>query len=151
DVPPRIPPLDEVRSEVALAWKTAQARSLAKAAAADLAKELGKKGGTIKEQTVDGYRVVTIPPIARRQTNFLPGQFGAETSEESPIPEVSSPGGEFGKAFFDLKPGSIAVAANEPKTIYFVMSLASREPATFAKLYAPNGDEYRYKDLTRKQ
>jgi peptidyl-prolyl cis-trans isomerase D len=31
------------------------------------------------------------------------------------------------------------------------MVLDRREPATFASLYAPNGDEYRYKAMARDQ
>lgn len=151
DVPPHIPPLDEIRSEVSLAWKMAQARPLAKKAADELAAKLEKQGGPVKDQTIDGYRVLSVPPIARRQTSFLPGQFGAETSEESPIPEVAHAGDEFRKAYFELKPGSAAVAANEPKTVYYAMELVNREPATFAKLYAPNGDEYRYKYTALRQ
>jgi peptidyl-prolyl cis-trans isomerase D len=151
DLPPRVPSLDEIRSEVSLAWKMAQARPLAKNAADELAVELKKKGGAIKDQTIDGYRVVSVPPIAQRLTSFLPGQFGAETSEESPIPDVTYAGDAFRKAYFDLQPGFLAVAPNEPKTVYYVMAVQNREPATFAKLYAPNGDEFRYKIMARDQ
>ncbi len=151
DVPPRIPPLDEIRSEVSLAWKMGQARPMAEKAALELAAALDKKSGPIKEQTIDGYRVVSIPPIARRQTSFLPGQFGAETSEESPIPDVAHAGDDFRQAYFDLKRGSAAVAPNEPKSVFYVMTLLNREPATFAKLYAPNGDEFRYKNMALRQ
>jgi peptidyl-prolyl cis-trans isomerase D len=151
DVPPRVPPLDEILSEVSLAWKMEKARPLAKAAADALAVDLKKKGAPIKDQTIDGYRVVSVPPIALRHTSFLPGQLGAETSEESPIPDVAYPGDAFRRAYFDLQPGSTAVAPNEPKTVYYVMAIQNREPATFAKLYAPNGDEYRYKIMARDQ
>jgi hypothetical protein len=151
DNPPHVPPYEEIRSEVSLAWKMAQARPLAKKAADDLAADLKKKNGEIKGQTVEGYRVVSIPPIAQRQTSFLPGQLGAEASEESPIPEVAHAGDDFRKAYFQLQPGSASVAANDPKTVYYVMELVKREPATFAKLYAPNGDEYRYKLVALRQ
>ncbi len=151
DASPRTPPLDEIRSEASLAWKMAQARPLAKKAADELALAINKKGGAIKDPTVDGYRVVSVPPIARRQTSFLPNQLGAETSEESPIPDVAYAGDAFRKAYFDLQPGRAAVAPNEPKTVYYVMALGNREPATFAKLYAPNGDEFRYKTMARDQ
>ncbi len=151
DAPPRIPPLDEIRSEVSLAWKMAQARPLAKKAADELALVINKKGNAIKDPTVDGYRVVSVPPIAQRQTSFLPNQLGAETSEESPIPDIAYAGDAFRKAYFDLQPGRAAVAPNEPKTVYYVMALGNREPATFAKLYAPNGDEFRSKTMARDQ
>ncbi len=46
-------------------------------------------------------------------------------------------------------PGAVEVAPNQPGTVYYVMTLDRREPATFAALYAPNGDEYRYKMMAR--
>ncbi len=61
DVPPRVPPLEEVRSQVSLDWKMNKARPLAQKAAEKLAEQLKKKGGTIKDNTVEGYRVLTIP------------------------------------------------------------------------------------------
>ena len=88
DVPPHVPPLDEVRSEVSLAWKMAKARPLAEKAAQELAEQLKKKGVASRTDTVEGYRVVTIPPIARRQTNFLASQFEIGPPEETPIPDV---------------------------------------------------------------
>ncbi len=61
DVPPHVPSLDEVRSEVSLAWKMAKARPLAEKAAQELAEQLKKKADALKDGTVEGYRVVTIP------------------------------------------------------------------------------------------
>ena len=75
DQPPRVPPLEEVRSQVSLAWKMERARPLAQKAAEQVAEAVKKKGGTIKESTLDGYRVVTIPLLARKQTNLLAGRF----------------------------------------------------------------------------
>ena len=50
-----------------------------------------------------------------------------------------------------VQPGSVAVAPNQPKTSYYAMILDRREPATFAALYAPNGEEFRYKSFAREQ
>ena len=90
---------------------------------------------------------MTIPAIAREQTPFSsPGRSDTgDEPEETPIPEVAVPGESFRKAYFALQPGSVAVAPNQPETVYYVMVLERREPATFAALYAPNGDEFRYK------
>ena len=38
----------------------------------------------------------------------------------------------------------MAVAPNQPKTVYYVVTLDRRLPAPFAVLYAPNGDYVRY-------
>jgi hypothetical protein len=151
DVPPRVPALDEVRPQVALAWKTNKARPLAQKAADLLAEQLKKKAGSIKENTVDGYRVLTIPPIARRQGTMLPGRFDMEQLEDTPMPEVPQAGTAFRSAYFSLQDGSVAVAPDQPETVYYVMALHRREPATFASLYAPNGDEFRYKMVARQQ
>jgi hypothetical protein len=151
DVPPHVPALDEVRSEVALAWKMEKARPLAEKAANQLAEQLKNKGGVLKDSTIGGYRVVSIPPIARRQSNFLPGRFDMEQPQDTPMPEVAHAGKAFRDAYFSLQPGSVAVAANQPRTVFYVMTLDRREPATFAALYAPNGDEFRYKMFAREQ
>jgi hypothetical protein len=79
------------------------------------------------------------------------GQLSVGPSEETPIPEVVQPGETFRSTYFALQPGSVSVAPNQPRTIYYVMTLQRREPATFAALYAPNSDEFRYKMLARDQ
>jgi hypothetical protein len=146
DVPPHVPALEEVRPDVSLAWKNAKARPLAEKAANDLAEKLKKKpDAALKDATVDGFRIVTIPAIARLRTNFLASRFESGTPEETPIPDVPYAGESFRKAYFDLQPGTVAVTSNEPRTVYYVMVPERREPATFAALYAPNGDEYRHK------
>jgi hypothetical protein len=151
DVPAHVPSLEQVRSDVSLAWKMSKTRALAENAAQLLAKELKKKGDILKESTVDGYRVVSIPAITRRQASFLPSRFETGPPEESPIPDVSYPGEQFRKTYFSLQPGSVAVAPNQPRTVYYVMVPEHREPATFASLYAPNGDEFRYKMSARQE
>ncbi len=151
DVPPRVPPLDEIRSQVSLAWKMSQAGPLARKAAEQVAEQIKKQGGTIKETTVEGYQVLTIPLIARRKSNPLSGRFEMPEPEDSPIPEVNHPGDLFRNAYFSLQKGSATVAPNQPETVYYVLTLDRREPATFAALYAPNGDEFRYKLVARDQ
>jgi hypothetical protein len=151
DVPPRVPPLDEIRSQVSLAWKMNQARSLAQKAAEQVAEHIKKKGGTIKENTVEGFQVLTIPSIARRKSNPLSASFEMQVPEDTPITEVDHPGEVFRNAYFSLQNGSVTVAPNQPETVYYVLTLDRREPATFAALYAPNGDEFRYKLVAREQ
>jgi hypothetical protein len=38
----------------------------------------------------------------------------------------------------------VAVAPNQPETVYYVLTLHQRFPASFSVLYAPNGDYFRY-------
>ena len=60
-------------------------------------------------------------------------------------------GEAFRNAYFGCRPALPQVAPNQPKTVYYVMTLDRREPATFSALYAPNGDEFRYKTLAREE
>ena len=138
-------------SDVSLAYKTIQARALAEKAATDLRAQLEKKGGTIKEGIIDGYRVLTIPPISRKKgQSRIANPFG-DAPEETTIPDVPYAGEAFRDAYFNLKPGSVATAANEPRTIFYVMALDKREPATFTALYAPYSDKGSYESTARYQ
>jgi peptidyl-prolyl cis-trans isomerase D len=47
-------------------------------------------------------------------------------------------------AYFGLKEGDLAVAPNQPRSVYYVLTLDRRIPAPFEALYAPNGDYVRY-------
>ena len=152
DAPPRIPSLEEVRAQVSLAWRMNKARPLAQKAANLLAEQVKKKGGTINELTLEGYRVLSIPSIPRRQGSMLPGRFDMEQVEDTPIPEIDHPGIAFRQAYFSLQNGSVAVSSNLPETVFYVMALDRREPATFDTLYyAPNSEEFRYKMVARQQ
>jgi hypothetical protein len=151
DVPPHVPPLPEVRPDVRLACMTAKARTLAEKSASELAERLKKKGEAIKDGTVDGFRVLSIPPVTRRLSSFLRNEAESGLPGESPIPDVPYAGESFRNAYFGLQPGEFAVAANQPEKTYYVLTLDRREPATFAALYAPNGDEFRYKMFARDQ
>jgi peptidyl-prolyl cis-trans isomerase D len=154
DAAPRVPPLDEVRSQVVLAWKTEKARPMAEAAAQQVADQLRKQKAAPKDATYQGYPVLSIPAIAKLQSPMnlsAANPFQLDQPVESPISEVPSAGEAFRKAYFALEPGSVAVATNQPQTSYYAMTLDRREPATFAALYALAGDEYRYKSLAKEQ
>jgi peptidyl-prolyl cis-trans isomerase D len=86
------------------------------------------------------------------QTSFMPtSMFEPSPVVETQIPDVPHAGEALRDTYFGLQAGSAEVAPNQPKTIYYVMTLDRREPATFSSLYAPNGDEFRYKTLAREQ
>jgi peptidyl-prolyl cis-trans isomerase D len=147
DHEPRVPPLDEIKNEVIAAWKREQARPLADQAAREYAEKVSKEGGKIKEDAVNGRPVIPTPLRTRMQTGFpIPGQMfqnGPPTLTE--IPEFPYAGDALRDAIFSLEPGRVLVAPNQPKTVYYVLSLNDRVPATFATLYAPNGEYLRYK------
>jgi peptidyl-prolyl cis-trans isomerase D len=152
DEAPHVPPLEQVRDEVVQAWKMSQARPLAEKAAAALASQIKAKGATIKDARVDGYRVVTVPPISRTQASFMPtSMYEPNFVVETTIPDVPLAGPSFRDAYFSLETGSAEVATNLPRTVYYVLTLDRREPATFAALYAPSGEEFRYKKMALDQ
>ena len=96
-----MPPWTRSAPTVAVAWKKAKARPLAEKAADDLAKQIKAKGATLKDSTVESYRVITIPPITRYQTSFLPtSMFEPSPVVETPIPDVPMPGEAFRNAYF---------------------------------------------------
>ena len=145
DVAPRVPTLDEIRSDVVLAWKIQQARPLAQKAAEALAEALRKDPSKLVGEVIDGKPVITTQPIVKLQPGMLlPGQFGPPTLSE--IPEIPLAGDELRDASFGLRPGQIAVAHDEPESRFYVLSLNSRLEAPFAALYAPNSDYFRYRN-----
>jgi peptidyl-prolyl cis-trans isomerase D len=151
DSPPRVPTLEEVRSEVILAWKADQARPLAEKAARDFAESVRKAGGKIEGEIVDGKPVITTDPITKLQPGLpLPGRF-LENAPPTPteIPQMPNAGAELRDAYFGLADGEVALAPNAPKSVYYVMTVGKRFPASFASLYAPTGDFFRYMNEAR--
>jgi len=150
DHEPRVPTFKEIRSDVNLAWKQDQARSVARKAAETYAEEVRKAGGTIKGDSVDGRKVLTNRAVPRIEAGFsLPGQL-QPIIQARPVefPDVPMAGEEFRNAYFGLQAGQVAVAPNEPETVYYVLALDQRIPATFATLYAPTGELYRFQAET---
>ncbi|WP_165226897.1 hypothetical protein [Aquisphaera insulae] len=145
DEAPHIPPLDQVRDEVVRAWKTEKARPLAEKAAEEIARKLTAANGVIKEPKVEDFRVVTVPPVTRSQGNLLPNSFLDPRPVDTEIREVPYAGNAFRDAYFGLRPGTVVVAPNEPKTVYYAIGLERQDPAKFSALYAPNGDLFRYR------
>ena len=147
DVAPYVPKLDQVRPEVILAWKKDQARPLAQAAADAFAAKVKKDGGKIVGDIADGHPVVNTDPVSKLQPGLpLPGRFfenGPTTASE--IPQVPAAGPELRDKYFELSEGEVAVAPDQPKNVYYVMTLNRRVPASFSALYAPNGDYFRYR------
>ncbi len=146
DLPSRIPPLKEVRPQVVQAWKLERARRPAETAALEFAETVRRNGGVIRDDQVKNRSVLITEPVTRLQPGVpLPGQFFASgPPTETEIRQIPDAGEALRNALFDLTPKSVAVVPNQPKTIYYVLAQDRREPASFAALYAPNGDYMRY-------
>ena len=151
DHEPRVPSLQQVRAEVVHAWKVEKARPLAEQAAREFADQVRGGGGQIKGDVVQGRPVITTDPITKLQPGFpIPGQLfetGPPTATE--IPQIPNAGEALRDAYFDLQNGAVAVAPNQPRTVYYVMTLNSRDPAKFQSLYTPNGESLRYQREAR--
>jgi peptidyl-prolyl cis-trans isomerase D len=147
DQAPRVPSLDEIRPEVILAWKSEQARPLAEKAARDYSEVVKAAGGKIEAEVVEGHPVITTDLLTKLQPGMpIPGQFfqnGPAVPAE--IHQIPNAGPALRDAYFDLHEGEVRVAPNQPETVYYVLTLKNRIPATFGALYAPNGDLYRYR------
>src|SRR5262249_12834068 len=105
-----------------------------------------KDGGRIKEEIVQDRPVIMTDPVPRLQTDFsFTGRFAETNPKPTVFRQIPDAGEEFRDAYFVLKTGEASVAPNQPKTVYYVLTLNSREPASFGALYAPNGDYYRFR------
>ena len=133
DEPDHVPPLEEVRADVVDAWKIDKARPLAITAAEALKKKAEAAKGDLR--AVAGTRIVTTSDIARR----FPNSFETGLSREAEIPEIPHAGDSFRETYFNLQAGQVAVAADLPKTTYYVLGLKSRKPVEFATFMMPLG------------
>ncbi len=140
DVPPRVPSLDEIHADVTHAWKLNQARPLAEKAAQELAEKVKKEGGTIKGDTIDGRPVITTDPVPKTQMNFMTGE-----ATPSAVLKLPHAGDTLRQAMFSLQPESVTVAPDQPKAVYYVLTLKDRFEAKFATLYAPNSEYFLYR------
>ena len=150
DRAPRIPELDEIRPKVVLAWKTEKARPIAEQAAKDYAAKVEADGGKIQGEIVEGRPVITTEPVTRLSPGLpLPGRF-FENGPAVPtdIPQLPNAGEPLRDAYFGLSDKSVAVAPDRPEAVYYVLTLNRRLAASFATLYAPNGDYFRYRSET---
>lgn len=152
DEAPKVPSLDDVRAEVVRAWKLEKARPLAEKAAKDLAAKIkAEKKGKIDEDKVDGYNVLSLPPISRRQSGISTNPFEPAPQVETPIADVPHAGAAFRDAYFGIEEGETAVAADQPETTYYVIALDRREPVDFNQFYGPVGEEMRFRSLARQE
>ena len=137
DVPPRTPPLEDVRTDVVAAWKFAQARPLARKAADALAAEArDKHEGDLKAVAGDRKVITSEAPTAKLVASPLPGQFGG-TPRPGELPEFPKAGAALREAIFSLGDKAVAVAPDQPEATYYVLAVHQRLPANFKDLYAP--------------
>jgi hypothetical protein len=127
DTPRRVPPFDEVRDKVALAWRRIEAGKLAEKKAQELAKE----SETSTESFVEffkakGYEVIPQTALfSARSYSLGPGMgYPAELSE---VPELKNVGQEFMEAAFSLKDNEVKSQLNFDHSAAYVFRLNSRQ------------------------
>ena len=136
DESPRIPSIGEIRGKVVAAWTFAKARPLAEAEAERIALAARKAGGGAKLRDLIGARpVVTtesrpkmVPPTMFNMSSM--GQFRLVD-----VAEIPHSGDAVRDAIYNLAADSAVVAADAPKSVYYVLTLRAREEAEFNRLY----------------
>ena len=113
-----------------------QALPLARAKAEQLAKQAGEAGKPLSEAFPDNAaKVIKSNPFTWMTRGAVP----AGTSEGATISTVSGKageesvtisgaGGDFMRAVFDLEPGHVGVAVNQPETFVYVVRAETEEP-----------------------
>ena len=124
---PSVPKLEDIRKEVASAWKRGEAYQMAKAEAEKMAKELpGDKPLKESLPKAEAQRVLEPPEFTWLTRGSLPMGSGAPMLNS--VEGVEFTGHEFMRAVFALKPGEVGTAANAPQTVVYVVRLAAESP-----------------------
>ncbi|HYO24543.1 MAG TPA: hypothetical protein VEQ85_06295, partial [Lacipirellulaceae bacterium] len=128
DAPRRVPPFDEVRDKVAVAWRRIEAAKLAEKAAKDLAKELETSAEPFGEFfKAKGYEVVPQTAMFSWRT-YLFGPENGQPAQLSDVPELKNVGPDFMEAAFSLKDGEKAIGLlNFDRSSAYVIRLAARQ------------------------
>ncbi|NUQ62547.1 MAG: hypothetical protein HUU20_08665 [Pirellulales bacterium] len=127
----RAPEFDnpETRKEVLRAWKTQQARKVAKEEAEKLAKDARGSGKSLKEFLAgkQGMTVAEAGPFSWLTYGNIPPMYWLQSRQPPQISEVQGvhiPGPEFMQTVFALQPGEIGVAMNRPEAeVYLVRAV----------------------------
>ena len=138
DVPPSTPPLKDIRTEVAAAWKRERARPLARKAAEQLAEEARKHDGNLKA-VAGGRPVIVTEPISKLVATPVPGQYPLDP-RPSDLPQFPNASEALRNRIFSLGDKDLAVEADQPESTEYVLKIARRQRVTFQDLYAPFGE-----------
>ena len=113
------PPLVD-RAEVLKAWKLVEAREPARKRAEELAEQARKSGKPLTELSFDNQPGKALAPFSWMTAGnmFMPAQ-------QSTVDGVEHAGEEFMQTVFDLKPGELGVAFDDPQSTVYVIRLTS--------------------------
>ncbi len=129
--PETVPSLDVVRGMVLHAYKLQQARKLTSAQAERYAKEAEAAKKPLSEvfKGREGLEVVETGPFTRMTTGNTPYDPESSAPRLSNVHGVDAAGEEFMKTVFDMSPGEVKVAWNQPQDVAYVIQLEKFGPA----------------------
>lgn len=133
-LPAKTPDFEEVRQEVARAWKLQRAGELALERAEELADLAAESDETLAQQFADDtdMEVFRTDPFSWLQMTFANRMDYPMLRLGDPAP-VEAAGPEFMEAVFNLAPGGVAAAPNHDRSVAYVVRLAE-QLATEAEL-----------------
>jgi hypothetical protein len=137
-----------VKNAVIKAWRDLQARPLAEKRAQALSEIVAKSdkpmAEALSDQTVTGepqekslfVTVTTTGEFSWLQRNMLPTQFGMDDSPRlGAVNGVTGANNRFmAKVFDEMKPGETAVVPNQDLSVYYIVRIEKRTPATDTEL-----------------
>jgi len=132
DEPERVPDFDDegIRPRVMHAWKMLEARRLAIAEAERLA--AAARGAKLSLEAAFAERpdlpVLEPDAFSWRTYGNIPPAFAQVPPQLGEVTGIQYPGEEFMRTVFDLEPGGIAVAMNQPETVVCIVRLIETAP-----------------------
>ena len=127
DQPSRVPELEEVRDQVAAAWKASEAAKLALAKGEELAQEAQESGKSLEAFFTDGdYEVTTTDLFSWFTFGNTPVEMqrGPRLGDAPPLSAVDN---TFMQKAFDLKSDDVVALLNFDRSNAYVLKLATRE------------------------
>jgi hypothetical protein len=128
-----VPQLSEIRPQVVRAWKMQPARAVQRAMEAaeryaDRARQSPGKSLAELFAGSPGRTFIETDRISWMTTGSLPLDSSGDPWTASPIPGVEDAGHDFREKLFRLHPGQVGVAANEPRTMVYVIRMLGETP-----------------------
>ncbi len=138
---------ETLRDVVAAAWKRDQARQRAREQAeaiAERARDLATTLKDVQDSSASSVLVVPANEFDRVVRRSLPvsrlrelDPFSDPPRQPNTIAEMPMAGPRLFEAYFAREPG-IAVAPNQPETVYYVLERPEPEPFGLARMFGPN-------------
>ena len=146
DIRERVPEFEDegIRKQVVHWWKMVRARSLAEQSAEQLAAEARKAKKSLAQLFANqpGKRVVKTEPFSWMTFGSTRPMMSERSLRISQVDGVDVPGHDFMRTVFEMKPGQVAVAMNQPKTAAYVIRMIEMNPPPGALRVQFESDAY---------